>query len=63
VRALGVLYPVLTAFVVMSTANHYLLDVVAGAADVALAALIVSVVRKRYRHKVADSSEVLGGLS
>lgn len=32
VRALGVLYPVLTAIVVMATGNHYLLDALAGAA-------------------------------
>lgn len=31
-RALGVLYPLLTTFVVMATANHYLLDAVGGAA-------------------------------
>ncbi|RCG24244.1 DUF2029 domain-containing protein [Streptomyces diacarni] len=29
-RALGVLYPLMTAFVVMATANHYLLDAVGG---------------------------------
>ncbi|PJE94432.1 hypothetical protein CUT44_29830 [Streptomyces carminius] len=34
-RALGVLYPVLTTLVVMGTANHYLLDAVGGAAVVA----------------------------
>ncbi|WP_079166625.1 phosphatase PAP2 family protein [Streptomyces oceani] len=33
-RALGVLYPLLTTFVVMATANHYLLDAVAGVAVV-----------------------------
>ncbi|WP_051940498.1 phosphatase PAP2 family protein [Phaeacidiphilus oryzae] len=32
VRVLGVLYPLVIAFVVMGTANHYLLDCVAGAA-------------------------------
>ncbi|MFC8170457.1 phosphatase PAP2 family protein [Streptomyces sp. NPDC057242] len=32
VRALGVAYPLLTTVVVMGTANHYLLDAVAGAA-------------------------------
>jgi hypothetical protein len=30
VRVLGLLYPVLTSFVVMGTANHYLLDAAAG---------------------------------
>ncbi len=35
VRALAVAYPVVTTVVVVSTANHYLLDAVAGAAVVA----------------------------
>lgn len=34
-RALGVLYPLLTTFVVMATANHYLLDAVGGAVVIA----------------------------
>ena len=37
VRLLGVAYPVGTTLVVVSTANHYLLDAVAGAAVVAVA--------------------------
>lgn len=32
VRALGLIYPVMTAFVVMGTANHYLMDAAAGVA-------------------------------
>jgi hypothetical protein len=36
-RALAVAYPVMTTLVVVATANHYLLDAVAGAAVVALA--------------------------
>jgi PAP2 superfamily protein len=38
VRALAVLYPCLTTFAVLSTGNHYLLDVFAGLATFALAA-------------------------
>ncbi|WP_240649158.1 bifunctional glycosyltransferase 87/phosphatase PAP2 family protein [Streptomyces sp. Z26] len=34
-RALGVLYPLMTTFVVMATANHYLLDAVGGVAVIA----------------------------
>ncbi|MGP3989885.1 bifunctional glycosyltransferase 87/phosphatase PAP2 family protein [Streptomyces sp. 3N207] len=34
-RALGVLYPLLTTYVVMATANHYLLDAAGGVAVVA----------------------------
>jgi membrane-associated phospholipid phosphatase len=37
IRALAALYPVLTSFVVLATGNHYLLDVLAGAATAALA--------------------------
>jgi hypothetical protein len=36
VRTLGVLYPLTTAFVVMGTANHYLLDAAAGVAVMGL---------------------------
>lgn len=46
-RVLGAAYAPVTALVVMATANHYLLDVVAGVADVALAAWIVMAVSKR----------------
>ena len=37
-KVLGVVYPTTTMVVVMATGNHYLLDVVAGAAAIALAA-------------------------
>ena len=36
VRVLGCLYPFTTFFVVMGTGNHYLLDVVAGLATLAM---------------------------
>ncbi|MFJ8074768.1 phosphatase PAP2 family protein [Streptomyces sp. NPDC096176] len=39
-RALAVAYPLLTTIVVMGTANHYFLDAVAGAAVIAVAALL-----------------------
>lgn len=38
VRVLGVLYPLVTTFVVLATGNHYLLDAVAGAAVMAVGA-------------------------
>jgi membrane-associated phospholipid phosphatase len=41
VRVLGAGYPLLTALVVMSTGNHYVLDVLAGAAVIAFAAAVV----------------------
>ena len=37
IRALAALYPLLTSFIVLATGNHYLLDVVAGAATAGLA--------------------------
>jgi hypothetical protein len=40
VRLLAAAYPVVTTFVVVATANHYLLDVVAGAAVVAAGASV-----------------------
>jgi hypothetical protein len=41
VRILGVAYPVLTAVVVIATGNHYLLDVIAGAALTLLASRFI----------------------
>lgn len=43
IRRLGGLYPALTAIVVMATANHYLIDIAAGWAALALAALTLQV--------------------
>ena len=43
VRGLAVLYPCLTAFAVLATGNHYLLDIVAGLATFALAVALVRV--------------------
>jgi len=48
-RVLGVLYPAGTAFVVMSTANHYLLDAVAGWSVLAVSAGAVALVFHRLR--------------
>ncbi|VFA90041.1 Uncharacterised protein [Gordonia paraffinivorans] len=41
VRALGVIYPLVTSFVVVGTANHYILDIVAVAGIIALAAVVI----------------------
>ena len=47
-RHLSWLYPMLTAFAVMATANHYVLDVLAGAGLTAAAmAVMVAAVRRR----------------
>jgi hypothetical protein len=40
-RALGTLYPFLTAFAVLSTGNHFVLDVVGGLATIAASLLII----------------------
>jgi hypothetical protein len=40
VRTLGVIYPLMTAFVVMGTANHYLLDAAAGVAVMGIGYLL-----------------------
>ena len=48
-RVFAVGYPVLVTFVVVATANHYLFDALAGAVDVALAAVLVGYVAARLR--------------
>lgn len=45
IRALAVLYPVLTTVSVVTTANHYLLDVVAGVAVGFAAAMVTGTIR------------------
>lgn len=46
VRWLGVVYPLLTTVVVLATGNHYLVDALAGAAVVALAAVLAPAVQQ-----------------
>ncbi len=46
VRTLAVIYPGTTAFVVMATANHYVLDVVAGWVVLGLGALLTAAVTR-----------------
>ncbi|MEO9327171.1 phosphatase PAP2 family protein [Gordonia aurantiaca] len=41
VRALGVIYPLVTSFVVVGTANHYILDIVAVLAIIAVATVVI----------------------
>ncbi len=53
VRIVGLVYPVLTALVVMATGNHYLLDAVAGVAAAALSwAAVRGVETLRLRRRV-----------
>ncbi|WP_239310214.1 MULTISPECIES: phosphatase PAP2 family protein [unclassified Frankia] len=51
VRALGVVYPGTTAFVVIATANHYVLDAVAGWLVLGLGALLAVVVTRLARQQ------------
>jgi PAP2 superfamily len=61
VRVLAVAYPVLTTLVVMGTGNHYLLDVVAGVAVVAVAAvvtnLVMAVIRRIWPDHISAGQE------
>ncbi|MDI5967200.1 phosphatase PAP2 family protein [Streptantibioticus silvisoli] len=45
-RALGVAYPIVIALVVLGTANHYLMDVIAGVAVMGLGLLLTRPVRR-----------------
>jgi hypothetical protein len=47
-RALAVVYPFVTAFAVLSTGNHYLLDLLGGLATIALSLVLVRVVGSRW---------------
>lgn len=48
-RALGALYPLMTAFVVMATANHYLLDAVGG-----VLAVVVGFAAQRWAARLRE---------
>lgn len=56
VRAAAVAYPCLTAFAVLATGNHYLMDLLAGLATAALAFAAVLLVRGAC-HKVVTKSQ------
>jgi hypothetical protein len=49
----GIGYPLLTALIVIGTANHYLLDVVAGTATVAVSVLVLEGVPGAVRRRRA----------
>ena len=46
---IGIAYPLSTAWVVMATANHYLMDVLAGTATTAVAVAVVELGPKAFR--------------
>ncbi len=65
-RALGVLHVTVTAFVVLCTGNHFLLDVLAGAATAAIAFAANLALQSRYRmsrtcHEVSRSVDSTTG--
>lgn len=64
VRVVAVLYPCLTAVVVLATGNHYLTDVLAGVATTALAVLLIGVTERWSgdRHPVAHVTNLLRSL-
>lgn len=49
VRALGVVYPCLTAFAVISTGNHFVFDMLGGLVTIALSMSLVSLLGSRWR--------------
>jgi hypothetical protein len=53
VRALAVAYPCMTAFAVISTGNHYVLDLFGGLAVIAVSVLIVEGVSRLSRRPLA----------
>ncbi len=63
-RGLALLYPCMTAFAVLATGNHYVLDVLAGLATLALAMLIerVMILRKIRPPGVAHVTNLLRSL-
>jgi PAP2 superfamily protein len=58
VRALAILYPCVTAFAVLATGNHFVLDVLAGLATMVVAVLCVRVapVTRTACHKLVTKS-------
>jgi hypothetical protein len=53
VRTLAVLYPFTTAFAVLATGNHYVLDLFGGLATIALSILLVQLLEGRLRGVLA----------
>ncbi len=55
VRAFAVAMPTAMAFAVVATANHYVIDVVAGASTVIVALLVVTLVERRSAASTVDA--------
>ena len=54
-RALAVVYPLLTVFAVLATGNHFLLDVFGGLLAIAVSVLIVELAGRRRRGQIGLS--------
>ncbi|MEY4338361.1 MAG: hypothetical protein RLZ14_211, partial [Actinomycetota bacterium] len=55
-KVLGLMYPLLTLFAIVVTANHYVLDAAGGAVIVGVAAwLLQAVARRRDRRSLGDA--------
>ena len=60
VKALGIMYPVATTVVVMATANHYLLDAVAGAVVIGIGASFAMMLSRRpARRRLGSERQML----
>lgn len=57
-KAFGVLYPLTTTFVVMATANHYILDAVGGAAVIAIGLAVQYMLTGRNPFRDVDEPPV-----
>jgi hypothetical protein len=63
VRGVALLYPCMTAFAVLATGNHYVLDVLAGLATLAVAMLIEATILRKIRPpRVAHVTNLLRSL-
>jgi hypothetical protein len=61
VRALALIYPCVTAFAVLATGNHYVLDMVGGLVTIAVSVLIVRVLGSRMRLPDIRGRRLLAG--
>jgi lysylphosphatidylglycerol synthetase-like protein (DUF2156 family) len=68
IRVLALLYPIVTILVIFSTANHYVLDALAGAAIVTIALLVGFLLHQRGKvrhpaedHEVTNKTTILDG--
>jgi len=55
IRVLGMLYPLLTLFAIVVTANHYFLDAVGGALVIGAAAWIIRAHERRHHRRLASA--------